>query len=42
MERQFRIDIVRMCDFYMYVYVCFASLDIVCDEFNDYAGYLGL
>ena len=35
MERQFIIDVVLMCDFYM---LCsFASLDVVCDELNDCA-----
>ena len=35
MERQFLIDVVRMC-------VGFESLDVVCDELNDCAWKLGL
>ena len=40
MERQFSIDVVRMCDLYM---LCrFTSIDVVCNELNDCAWNVGL
>ena len=40
MERQFCINVVRMCDLYM---LCrLSSLDVVCDELNECAWNVGL
>ena len=41
MERQFLIDVVRMCDFYMLCRLC-VPLDVFCDELNDCAWNVGL
>ena len=35
MERQFKIDVVWMCDLYMLCRLCVP--DVVCDELNDCA-----